>query len=168
MTSAAATAATAATAEKLPTVIPRDRLEEKEISTGVVMRLTLPGDETITEGQQSIQQFGEIGEHLNRGQWIEIENDAGSFWALMRVSTIHGTRSTGCRGLTLQNVVPPRSFDRQYEQPVATGLWYARHLGPHQKWGVISPTGSVFLSGLMSESEAQGHVIGKMQSSRPL
>src|SRR6266852_1919014 len=158
MTTIEAATAAAPPAQTLPTVIPRARLEEKEISTGVVMRLTLEGDQTITEGQQNLHQFGEVGEQLALGQWLEVSNDANSFWALMRVAEIHGTRSTGCRGLHLQFIVPPRQFDRQYEAPVATGNWYARWLGPHKKWAVISPTGSIFRSGLITEAEAQSHV----------
>lgn len=168
MSTAATTPAEAPAPEILPTVIPRERLEEKEITTGPVMRLTLPGDTTISEGEQNIHLFSEVGELLHRDQWIEISNDGGSFWAMARVAEIHGTRSTGCRGLNLQFIMGPKVSDRSFEKPAPTGAWYTRWMGAHQKWCVISPTGVIFKSGLMTESEAQGHVFGRMSSSRPL
>ena len=70
MTTAAATTKTP-TAPTPPTIIPRERLEEKEPSTGrILMKLTLEGEQTIAEGQQSIHQWSVVGPELVLGQWI--------------------------------------------------------------------------------------------------
>jgi hypothetical protein len=169
MTTAAATKTDAPVPEMIPMPIARERLEEEVPgSIGLVSRITLPDDATIDEGYQSNHVWSVIGTELSRGEWLEIENDAGSFWCLARVSELHGSKMSGLRGLCLRFIVPPQRSNVKFEQPVATGNWYCRHMGGFQKWCVISPAGTVFKSGFTTETEAQSHVFGRQSSSRPL
>jgi hypothetical protein len=172
--SASAAAKTSAEAKPLPRAeevfkeIERDRIEEAQIACGSLMRLTLPGDETIEEGPQDILRFGAVGADMHTGGWLEVLNDSESFYGLFRIVQLLGTRSTGVRGLILQSIVPPRRFDRQFEAPQATGNWYCRYAGGFLKWIVVSPNGSIFRKHLMTENEGQHVVMAKMTGGRPL
>jgi hypothetical protein len=173
MNTAAATAtkhapAPEATATDIAKEIARARIEEASIACGPLMRLTLPDDDTIAEGPQDIAKFGAVTADLHPGGWLEVTNDADSFYGLFRVAQLLGTRSTGCRGLVLQALMPPRKFDRVYEPPQATGSWHVRYMGGFMKWCVISPTGTIYRQHIATENEAQHVVIARMTSARPL
>ncbi len=135
--------------------IPDSRLVPASYVHGEALHITLPDDETLEEGEQDLELFARIGVRMSHGQFLEIENDAGSMWRLMRVARIYGTPGTGLRGLVLRDVVPPCFNDLDVEPVIKTGDWYVRHGGPHKRWQVITPGGVVFRERINTESEAR-------------
>lgn len=122
---------------------------------GEKLLLTLPGEETVNEGVQDPRRFVNVAAKLSMGQWLEISNDAGNFWALMRVTSRHGGRGASLRGLSLQNIVQPMVADKVLEEPIPTEEWYVGFFGMHRKWCVITPKGKFFREGLNTESQAR-------------
>lgn len=135
--------------------IPEGRMVPAAFIHGDLLHLTLPGDERIEEGAQDLKRFALVGPKFGMHQWIEVVNDAGSMWRLMRVERVHGTPGSGLRGLWLKDVVPPSFSDLADEPIVATGEWYVRHGGGHRRWMVITPGGVVYRQGINTEAEAR-------------
>jgi hypothetical protein len=135
--------------------ISQDRMTPAAFVHGDLLHLTLVGEEQVEEGEQDIGRWAAIGTRLGMHQWIEIVNDAGSMWRLMRVDRIHGSPGTGLRALVLRDVVPPCFTDLAVEPIVKTGDWYVRHMGAHQKWAVITPGGTVYKDQINTEAEAR-------------
>jgi hypothetical protein len=148
--------------------IPETRMIPAAFVHGDLLHLTLPGDERIEEGAQDLKRFGLIGPKMGMHQWIEVVNDAGSMWRLMRVEKIFGTPGSGLRGLWLRDVVPP-SFSDLADEPIAvTGDWYVRHGGGHRRWMVITPGGIVHRQGINTEAEARSISHAASANPRPL
>jgi hypothetical protein len=120
-----------------------------------MMNITLPENETVEEGEQEVRRWEQIGTRFGMNQWLQITNDAGSMWRLMRVERIHVSPGSGLRALVLRDVVPPKFIDLANEPVVATGEWYVRYGGTHRRWMVITPAGTVRRDGINSEAEAR-------------
>jgi hypothetical protein len=135
--------------------IPEGRMTPAAYVHGELLHLTLEGDARIEEGAQDLKKFSLIGPRMGPLQWIEVVNDAGSMWRLMRVARIHGHAGTGLRGLWLEDVVPPKFTNFADEPAVPTGDWYIRFGGAHRKWMVITPGGVVNRQGINTEGEAR-------------
>jgi hypothetical protein len=131
------------------------RLAEAEHSMGPLRILTLPGAERIDEGPQNATRFGLLGEKLHMGGWLIVTNDAGSFWALMRVEAIHGGAGHHVRALSLRYITPPCTNNKTFEEPVSTGEFYIRYGGSFHKWQVIAPNGQVRQQEINTEAEAR-------------
>jgi hypothetical protein len=167
MTAAAAQKKT--DAEPLPPKpIPEARIIPAAFVHGDLMHLTMPDDERIEEGEQDVARWANIGARLGMHQWIEIVNDAGSMWRLMRVARVFGSPSTGLRGLWLEDVVPPRFRDQAVEPIIPTGDWYVRYGGAHRKWMVITPTGVVRRDGINTETEARNLCNQESRNPKPI
>jgi hypothetical protein len=121
---------------------------------GEMQLVTLPDEMTIEEGPQDPLLWVNIAKRLSMHTWVQVTNDAGSFWRVMRVEKIHAGRGAGLRALVLRDVVPPRLVDLANEPIVSTGEWYVRHLGPHRGWVVVDPAGNVRREGIRTQREA--------------
>jgi hypothetical protein len=122
---------------------------------GEMLNVTLLEDERVEEGLQDVARWHQIGPRLSMGQWLQITNDAGSMWRLMRVDRLHATPGSGLRALVLRDVVPPKFIDVANEPIVSTGDWYVRYGGPHRRWMVITPVGTIRQDGINTEGEAK-------------
>ena len=139
-----------ATATKAPETKPEDRIPPRPLdrervkglaeSFGEMLSVVLPDDSTIEEGPQNPLFWSNAAARMAVGQWLQVTNDAGSFFAVMRVERIHGGGGYGSalRALALRHIVPARTFDQAVEPIVPTGEWYYRHGGGYRKWMVIS------------------------------
>lgn len=145
--------------------VPENRMLPVAFVHGEPMHLCLPGDERIEPGPQDVDYLANIGGKLAMHQQIEVTNDAGSFWRLMRVERVHGSPGSGLRALTLRDVVPPYFSDMADEPVVSIGQWYVRFGGAHRKWMVVTPAGAVRREGINSESEAR-HIC-RLEESNP-
>jgi hypothetical protein len=148
--------------EEKPAALPVKAIEESRMVAAAFVRsdpmhVTLPGMDTIEEGVQDVALWQNVGPRLCMHQWIEITNDVGSFWRLMRVERIHGSPGTGLRALTLRDLVPPHEIDAASVTIVPTGQWEIRWGGIHNKWQVVSPAGVVSKHGFNTEAEARTH-----------
>src|SRR4051812_14431560 len=65
--------------------IPLTRMMQTGFVVGEMQTITLPEGETIEEGLQDPRRWEHVGPRLAMGQWIEVANDAGSMYRLMRV-----------------------------------------------------------------------------------
>jgi len=137
-----------------PRPIERTRAIEADFVVGRMLNITLPDDDTIEEGLQDVGRWSLIGPRLAMNQWLQITNDCGTFWRVMRVERIHGSPGSGLRALVLRDVVPAKIVDVANEPVAATGEWYIRYLGPHRRWAVISPAGAIRREGIHSQAEA--------------
>jgi len=131
------------------------RLQLASISQGEIMSLTLPDAEEITEGLQDCERFLIVGPKLFMGQWLEVSNDAGSYYALMRVEFVHGGRGQGLTALSLRFIAPPSRSDRTAETPSATGQFYVFWGGNFRKFCVIAPNGMIRAEGITTQAEAR-------------
>lgn len=134
--------------------IPRARAQQAAFVVGEMLNITLEGEETIEEGVQDVRRWADVSRFLSMNQWLQIGNDAGSFWRVMRVERLHGSPSSGLRALILRDVVPPKVIDVAKEPITATGEWYVRYGGAHRQWMVINPAGVVRRDGIHSHAEA--------------
>jgi hypothetical protein len=131
------------------------RLQEASINQGEMLILVLPGDEVLKEGSQDCSRFSVLGPRMHPGQWLQVTNDAESWFAVMRVSRIFGGRGQSIRGLELHFLFAPQTFDRTLEQPSANGEPYARWGGLYFKWQVIAGNGTVKREFIDSEIQAK-------------
>jgi hypothetical protein len=148
--------------------IPRDRMTPAAFVHGDLLHVTLFGDERLEEGPQDIERWSQVGPDVGMHQWLEVTNDAGSFWALMRVERCHGGRGQGLRALSLRFIFPPTTADLADEPVTAIGDWYVRHGGAHRKWMVVTPQGVVRRQGLNTEAEARDACNLESRNPRPL
>lgn len=145
--------------------IDRARMVPAAQVLGELMIVTLPEDQTVEEGLQDVRRWEHLGPRLTMHQFVIVTNDCGSMWRWMRVERLHGSPGAGLRALLLRDVVPPRFVDLALEPIVATGSWEVRHGGPHRRWMVIQPNGSVRRDGINSEAEAR--TIAHRESGNP-
>jgi hypothetical protein len=143
-----------------PAVLPRpmelDRLEESHHARGPILSLVLPDGMEIQEGeQQNLTLFMNVGEMLHLGQWVEVSNDYGSFYALCRVDALNASPGAGVRHLSFVFISPPKRNTKGAEPVVGNGTWYWRYLGDYRKWCVVNPTGGVVRDKIRTEREAQ-------------
>jgi hypothetical protein len=151
-----------------PKAIPRDRMISAEFIMGAMMNVTLFETETVDDGVQDAARWELVAPRLAMNQWLQITNDAGSMWRLMRVERLHASPGSGLRGLVLRDVVPPRFFDLENEPIVATGEYHVRYGGAHRRWMVITPQGTVARDQINSEHEARIHAHRDSNNPRPL
>jgi hypothetical protein len=151
-----------------PKPIPESRMVPAAFVHGDLLHVTLFGDERVEEGVQDVERWSHLGPRLAMNQWLEISNDAGSQWRLMRVERVHGSPGSGLRALTLRDIVPPSLTDLADEPVAAIGDWYVRHGGAHRKWMVISPAGVVRRDGINTEAEAKNLCNQESRNPRPL
>lgn len=152
--------ATAKAANAEPTaakqqVIPPLRVIQASHVIGEVLNVTLFEDERVEEGLQDVARWGLVGTRFAMNQWLQVTNDAGSMWRLMRVERVHATPGSGLRALVLRDVVPPKFIDVANEPIVSTGDWHVRFGGAHRRWMVINPAGNVRREGINTEGEAK-------------
>lgn len=138
-----------------PQPIPPARMVPAAFVIGDIQNLTLVEDETIEEGLQDVERFRHIGPRLAVNQWIVVGNDAGSVRRVMIVEKLHCHAGSGLRALFLRDLFPPRIFDIEHEPIIATGDWYVRYGGPHRRWMVITPSGTIRREGINTEVEAK-------------
>jgi hypothetical protein len=148
--------------------IERERITDCSFALGEMQLVTLPGEMTIEPGQQNPVLWDSIAGKLRMHQWVQVSNDAGSFWRVMRVERIHGGSGQGLRLLILKDVVPPQFIDLANEPIVSTGDWEVRHGGPHRRWMVIRPNGTIRAEGLNTEQEARTIANRDKLNPRPL
>ncbi len=138
-----------------PMAWPESRLTLSDHTDGPILHLNLPADDRLEEGPQNVLLFAVVGRRLNRGQLIVVTNDGDSFWALMRVTHIHGGNGMSVRMLELRHVVPPQLADRKEEEVVATGEFYVRWMGSTRRYAIVAPNGTVRQDGFMTQKEAE-------------
>lgn len=138
-----------------PRPISRDRAMGAEFVTGTMLNITLEGTDRIEEGVQDVGRFELVASRLGVNQWLQVTNDAGSMFRLMRVERLHMAPGSGLRALVLRDIIPPRFFDLENEAIVATGEYYVRYGGTHRRWCVITPAGLVGFEGFNTEHEAK-------------
>lgn len=155
-------------AKAAPRPIPRERVMGMSFVVGEMMNVTLFEDERVEEGLQDVKRWQLVGERLAMNQWLQVTNDAGSMFRVMRVERIHTSAGAGLRALVLRDVVPPKFIDIENEPIVATGDWYVRYLGAHRRWAVISPAGTVRRDGINTEGEAKTICVAEAGNRAPL
>jgi hypothetical protein len=134
---------------------------------GRSQHVCLEGDATLEQGAQDIKLWQNIGGRLAVGQQVYIENDGRTFWRWMRVVEVLGSPAAGLKHLVLADLVPPW-FGKAEEHPVtAAADWKIRYSGPHLKWCVIAPNGSVKHSFINTEDEARNRARQEQGNPRP-
>jgi hypothetical protein len=135
--------------------IPEDRMKDAAYVLGNVLHVTLEDDQVIeAAGPQDVVRWALIGTKIAVGQWLLITNDAGSFRRIMVADQVHSSPGTGVRALVLDDLVPPKFFDKSSDAVVASGSWYVRYFGSHRRWGIVSPGGIVRRDQINTEAEA--------------
>jgi len=150
-----------------PKPIPESRLVPSAFVHNEMQHVCLEGDQRIEEGEQDIRLWALIGGKLGMHTWVEVVNDAGSIYRLMRVERVFGSPSTGLRGLWLRDLVPPQFIDRTEEPIGATGEWRFEWRGPYKKWVVVSPQGIAKFEYINTEQEARAACVRESGNPKP-
>jgi hypothetical protein len=161
---AAAEAAEATEAEIFPP-LPRKPIENARLKSATTVRtqwrLTVKDRNTYSWLLENpTEAAAQWGDRVVDGDWIEVWDDAGSFFAILLVALCIPRGAGGVEHLQLVELLLKDLGPGTDKTPQATGEHYVMWGGGHRKWMLVGPGGNVLRDGMHSKFDANNAMAG--------